>query len=222
MVTETRNPTPNLFMGITLQIQRFAATHRQQIYDIFHIGEISFAVMATLAVVIAVLRPEYQLPLFLIGPKLGELAAIMLCITLLPGILGRLALFPIPRATLMMYRRHLGITTYMLAVAHSTYTYWLPSFTYGFSPLRSFQVFGILALLMGLPLFLTSNDYSVRVMQKLWHTVHKLVYCMLLFAMCHTLLIEIGGMSVLLAGFALLELVSFLVQYIRAHTTSRG
>lgn len=209
-------------MGIELQIQQFAAVRRKQIIRLFQIGESIFAVLYVVMVITAWLRPEIQPTLFRIGPKFGEVGAILLAITLIPGIIGRLHIFLLPRATLMMFRRHLGITTYLLVLAHSTMTYWLPSFTYGFAPLRVFQLFGILASASALPLFLTSNDYSVRVMKQWWHRVHKLAYLMLIFALFHTLLIEVGGTSLLLAGVGMLEIVSFLVQYRRDHATPRG
>lgn len=209
-------------MGITLRIQQIAVQHRIRIIRVFQTLEIALVSFTTLASVKALIDPTRLPALFLVAPLFGKIAAFLLTITLLPGILGRFSLFPIPRATLMLFRRYLGILTYLMVVTHSMFIYWLPSFTYGFGPLRFFQLFGMLAATMATPLFLTSNDYSVRVLKKGWKRIHKLVYLMLIFALLHTLLIEVGVISLMLATVAVLEVLSFLVQYRHAHTTPRG
>lgn len=209
-------------MAITLKIQMFVASHRQEILTFFHVCEVGLAMFTIVFSIAGMLHPAFLVPLFMIASKFGEAAAIMLSITLTPGILGRLGILPIPRATLMMFRRHFGISTYLLVVTHSLFMYWLPAFKYGFAPLQLFQLCGILALSFATPLFITSNDYSQRVMQKWWKRLHKLVYLMLIFGMLHTLVAKVSVWGLLLAGVAVLEVISFLVQYKHAHTLPRG
>ncbi|HZZ98402.1 MAG TPA: ferric reductase-like transmembrane domain-containing protein [Candidatus Saccharimonadia bacterium] len=205
-----------------LQIHQLAVRYKQAIILAFHLTEIGLVVFTVVASVWGLLHPEVLPIFFEIGPKFGEAAAVMLSVTLIPGIIGRLRIFPLPRATMMMFRRQFGITTYLLVVTHSLFMYWLVSFVYGFTALSWLELFGISALAFGTPLIITSNDYSQRVLQKWWDRIHALVYLMLIAGMLHTLFFGVTTTSLLLTTIAVLEVISFLVQYIHAHTVPRG
>ncbi len=155
-----------------------------------------------------------------VGRTFGTVAAIMLAVTLTPGIIGRFRIFPNLRVVMMLFRRHFGILTYLCIVAHSVFLYWMPSFLRGFRSLQLFQAMGITALVLATPLFLTSNDVSVRLLKQWWNRIHKLVYIVLFFAALHTFLVD-SKMGFVLIGIVVLEVVSYLVQYLYGHNSSR-
>lgn len=192
---------------ILIWAARFFPAHRGAIVRMFVVGECVFVALMTLVSFYGLTNQSFLTPLYSIGKLFGTAAALMLAITLMPGILGRFGVFPEIRVISMLFRRHLGIVTYLLAVSHALIMYLLPSLAFGFAPLMQFQWFGVLALVFGLPLFVTSNDVAIRLLGQWWKRLQKLVYIMLLFAALHTT--AVGSRSgLLLFGVLVLEVGS--------------
>lgn len=49
----------------------------------------------------------------------------------------------------------------------------------------SFQFWGFWAFILIIPLFLTSNDFSTRLLKRNWFHLHKLIHPLYIFAMIH-------------------------------------
>ena len=209
-----------LYTRISSLIQKLAIQYKATIVRLLFASEILLAVAIFFGLILGTFQPSFQPLFFTVGRKFGTMTAILLTLTLSAGILGRFRWFTTIRIILMLFRRQFGILTYLSGVFHATFVVLLPMLTHGFRPLLIFEVYGLTALLLMLPLFLTSNDYSVRLLQTGWNTLHKLVYLALFFAALHTVTRSLS-VGILLMSLVVLELLSYLAKYIYDHNSTR-
>lgn len=161
------------------------------------------------------------LPFFTqIGKKLGTISAGLLCLVLLPGIFKRLQWFQSIRVTMMLFRRHVGILMYWTALAHGLTQFGLLTIAFGPMPVDTFVIYGITATLLSLPLLVTSNDFSVKLLKRWWNVLHKLVYLVLLFGALHTLTTSFT-IGLVLLGLVCAEVISYTYEYITRHSARR-
>ncbi|MEO6508575.1 MAG: ferric reductase-like transmembrane domain-containing protein [Patescibacteria group bacterium] len=149
---------------------------------------------------------------------LGQVALIFFCITLTSGILRRFNILNKISAGILLVRRHLGITTFLFAFGHYFFMRGIfnlmdPS---RFLRLPSlFEMFGMGALFLMSFMFFTSNDISVRKLGKNWNRLHKVVYLIVWLVFFHTILQEVSIYSILIGIYAILEIISHIVNYFR-------
>ncbi|MFS8159386.1 MAG: ferric reductase-like transmembrane domain-containing protein [Candidatus Roizmanbacteria bacterium] len=126
------------------------------------------------------------------APKMGIVAIVLLWIVVLPGIFKRFrvkGLLQKVQIILMKSRRRIGVSMFLCALIHYS---WMKLFIYidyglpKLSDIPVFELFGLTALLLLLPLFITSNNYSVRLLKSNWDRVHLLIYGAMWFAAFHT------------------------------------
>jgi len=154
-----------------------------------------------------------------LGRKTGDLSVIFLSLSLLPGIIKRLGLkHPISKFTqpiqiiLMTFRRQIGQAMFVFAFAHYAWAKILPALEYQANPLaiNTFELLGSLALFLTIPLFLTSNDISMKLLKKRWNTLHKFSYVVTLFVLLHlSLLGRLEGVTVIAGLTLILEIISW-------------
>jgi DMSO/TMAO reductase YedYZ heme-binding membrane subunit len=126
----------------------------------------------------------------LAGAFSGKFSIWVFWIIAIPGILQRLkaqnSLQKI-QLFLMKYRRYLGIIMFNFAFIHFM---WLRGFSYieyGFPDIvPTYQIFGTVALLLLFPLYLTSNNFSLKKLGKKWKLLHRLVYPSMFLLVLHT------------------------------------
>lgn len=118
-------------------------------------------------------------------------------------------IFPIAILRLLMgLRREFGILFAYLSIVHgvgylmdpdwASYIFW-PLFSDPTSvPVR--YIFGTVALILTLPLLITSNNLSMRLMKSKWKMLHKTVYVVLVFSLFHAFLRDTASLD--LAGVA--------------------
>lgn len=144
-------------------------------------------------------------------------ALVVLVIILTPGILGRFGIEIKVSRIITLYRRRLGISFFMISLVHA-HLIILPRLT-GLEPFTFpfplFQIMGTFALTIALPLFLTSNNFSVRKLGRWWKRIHRFVYVVLFFALLHTALQRVSIWSILAGIWVVLELTSFTYAYIK-------
>jgi sulfoxide reductase heme-binding subunit YedZ len=114
----------------------------------------------------------------------------------------------------MPFRKHLGILMFISAWLHLNFTTTLPQLVAnGFDAskieLMLFQWMGEIAWWLLLPLWLTSNDTSVKYMGKWWKRVHRLTYVALFFIFFHVALQQESWMFVI-GTVAILEVASWI------------
>ena len=142
-----------------------------------------------------VLIGSYFAPLYTLyelGEQIGRVATVLLWLVLLPGIIKRLGFeghIAKIGINLKVIRRQMGIMVFELGVVHYC---WMAFFFYlqrGFpadpSLIPRFQTFGFLALVIFLPLYLTSNNFSTKILKKAWHWLHRLIYVAALLLVFH-------------------------------------
>jgi DMSO/TMAO reductase YedYZ heme-binding membrane subunit len=132
-----------------------------------------------------------------IRKDLGELAANILIFLLFLSPLARITRMRLLNQ-LMSLRRELGILMAYLALVHGLGYILDPSWTttlFPIFPLYSLlgsataYFYGMMALLLTLPLLITSNNFSQKHLGgKNWKRVHRLVYGVFIFAVLHRFL----------------------------------
>jgi DMSO/TMAO reductase YedYZ heme-binding membrane subunit len=114
------------------------------------------------------------------GKFFGFLSVISYILTLLPGIIRRLKLH-LKTTVLTLARQQLGILMFVSAFTHyilsGIRTVFLPIVQAGGTPkISTFMFFGFLALVISLPMFLTSNNWIKRKMKLNWIRLHLLTH----------------------------------------------
>lgn len=152
------------------------------------------------------------------GRKFGQLAVIFYLLSLVPGMLKRYQILPITRAGFMLLRRELGISMFIIAFVHQTLVRIYPIIIEGggvFFPAPGYVYWGIASLALLFPLWLTSNDYSVRKMGQSWHTIHAFTYVALLTIFLHVALVGNRTMAIFMGLGILAELGSWIIYWTR-------
>lgn len=98
--------------------------------------------------------------------------------------------------TLMPLRKEIGIFMGTLAFVHGA-SYIIPDYTYLFDSsfwwqdgFVSYLAFGFFALILTIPLTLTSNQWMMKVLGKRWKTVHRLIYIVIILTVMHVVLLK--------------------------------
>lgn len=148
------------------------------------------------------------------GIRFGQAALVLLGIVVLPGILGRLGIEIKLTRIITLFRRQLGITTFILAFTHYQHVRFAQMISTGFNfKLVLFEIFGFSALAIMSLLFLTSNNFSQKKLGKWWKRLHRLIYVILWLLVLHTGLQRISTWSVLILTVASLEIFSLIYSY---------
>ncbi len=147
-----------------------------------------------------------------VGLISGQTAIVIFCIIILPGILRRFGIRNMMTSFIMTIRRQLGITMFLLAFLHYSSIRLFP-IVFGGLPLTVppfFEFMGVSALYALAPLFVTSNDVSVRKLGPWWRRIHSMVYFIVWLIFLHTALQRISIWSVLIGIFAIAETASLI------------
>lgn len=196
-------------------IVMFLVRYRQTIIRSFQIIEI-LLVMTTVILFFGGYTSTFKLNISLeIGRFFAQSSVILLSLVLLPGITRRLKKGLIIHHTLMPFRRHIGILMFLTAWSHSSLNHILPGILIGnlLSPPPLFVIWGMIALSLAVPLFLTSNDYSLHLLKRNWARLHKLAYILPLIVLAHIALQQ-SLLSIVAAVTLVLLIASFLRQKI--------
>jgi DMSO/TMAO reductase YedYZ heme-binding membrane subunit len=140
----------------------------------------------------------------------GEIAVGLYVLTLIPGIAGRLGLKNSIFNVIRVYRRHLGISMYLFAFSH----FFIKRFPFTFPPsFFAFEVAGMLAIFVFFLLFVTSNNFSQKLLTKNWFLLQKLTYLGMFFIFLHLAFLKVATWGTLMALVILLEVISFIYLY---------
>ena len=181
------------------------------IIRLFQIAELAVAAFIVVLFSLSLSNQPLILLSYDLGRKFGVASLLLLGATLTPGILKRLGIIRPLMILLNPYKRHLGISTYISALGHYLLVTLLPSLALRSfpPPLTQVSLFGLLAFLTMTPLFLTSNDYSIRLLKKNWTRLHKLVYLAALLILFH-LIFQFNNKAVIALTILIFEAVSYL------------
>ena len=168
------------------------------------------------AVVPAVYRGDAHLAQQRLSEAHGHLSLVLFALALAARPLARRWAWPLRN------RRALGVLAFLYAAAHTWYAFGttlggsLETLEFLAPATRDGIVAGLASLLLMLPLFLTSNDLSQRLLRRNWGRLHRLLVApALLLAVMHTVLIGVhyGLQPFVPASAALVAAVAALVLF---------
>lgn len=206
-------------IAVLLFIQKTVVQKKIIFIRLLQISEITLVVFALLVASVVIADPRGSSWLLSqIGPTLGTFAMILFAVTLIPGILQRSRLFPKVFApissSIILLRRHLGILMFLAAWIHMAFTTTIPSYLSTGSPipagLRAFEFAGFVGWIVLLPVWLTSNDVSMRFLGRKWKLLQRLTYVSMWFIFMHVAL-QGEGSAVFIGALAALELWSWII-----------
>lgn len=210
---------------LLLKIQMFLAPRRVRITQLFFIVEILLGIVGfAVSFQAAKVYDSYFLEMYELGTKLGIAALLLYILTVLPGMFSRLQVMtqltqPLT-AIILPFRKHLGILMFITAWLHLNFTTTLPQLVANGGDaskiqLLLFQWMGEIAWWLLFPLWLTSNDSSVKYLGKWWKRVHRLTYIALFFIFLHVAMQRASWMY-LIGTIAILQVVSWILAWRRS------
>lgn len=154
-----------------------------------------------------------------VGRSFGAISAILFCVTILPGILRRFRISNPIMALLMMFRRQLGVTTFLFGWLHYSFlrlfliTFGEVSWNYSSA---IFEIFGSISLFFMALLFMTSNDWSVKHLGIWWRRIHNLVYIIAWTIFLHVFIQQLSPIAILIGFFAFAEVLSLIFYQLKS------
>jgi len=126
----------------------------------------------------------------LAGAWMGKLSIYVFWLIAVAGILQRFKVEGILKKIqniLLPNRRQLGILMFLMAFTHYMWSKGFSIISNGIpESMPVFQIFGFASLVLLFPLLLTSNNYSVKKLGKMWKVLHMLVYPVMFLLILHT------------------------------------
>lgn len=150
-----------------------------------------------------------------LGLGLGKTAIIIYSLTLLPGIAERLGVRHPLFNILMMFRRYLGITMYLLVFTHFWWMlgiHWLFLRTITF-PFPLFEMISFLAFIFLSAMVVFSNDRMERKFGSLWKRVHRITYVVAWLIFLHVALQRMSVWTLIMGGMSVLVVLSWIIFY---------
>jgi len=150
----------------------------------------------------------------------GQLAIVLFCVSILPGILRRFGIRSMFTASLMSVRRQIGVTMFLLSLLHYMGLRLFPVLLGGVPlmiPPPTFEFIGVLALYSLFALYVTSNDASVKKMGAWWRRLHTMIYGIVWLLFLHTAMQRTSIWSILIGVFAALEIASLVYVVAKHH-----
>jgi len=143
----------------------------------------------------------------------GKTAIIFFILTIAPGIGRRMGVSSKALQFLMLFRRQLGLMVFYLVLFHLSTVWFLPSMKYlgTIFPLNRVQLVGGLAFIFLIPLFLTSNRWSVQKLGVWWKRIHSLVYIIAWLMFLHVAFQSSWLWASIIGTAAVLETISFII-----------
>lgn len=163
--------------------------------------------LAYRAIVLSIGSPDW---FFLYAKDFGRISLVLYIVTMIPGMVRRFGKFYKPVSILMIFRRYIGITTFMFAFLHYSIErlFWSIKGDMSYVPLAGFQLFGFAAFVILLSFFLTSNDISVKKLGIWWHRVHNLTYIVVWLIFLHVAIQRWSTWTVLIGVASVLQIAS--------------
>jgi len=174
-------------MQSLLQIfQHWIVSHTKFIQILKLLAETGSIFIFILGSVIFFLPGSQPSHLYEVGKVAGYLAIITYWLTLIPGMLSRLRLTVSGVGMLTTFRRTLGVLMFWETLIHMMFTLGWPMIL-GITPLTATapRLFGMGAVLVLIPLWITSNDLSMKVLGRKWKLIQRLTYLSLFLIFIH-------------------------------------
>ncbi len=169
-----------------------------------YISPIIFIPLATLS---PALRSDY-------GKKFGTIALLLFVTTLIPSIIQRFGLakqFSLIIKLILPVRRQIGILMFMAAFTHYLAMKVIPVIQYKLPVyLPLYQAFGVLAMILTLLMFLTSNNWATQKLKTNWKRLHRVTYIIGWLIFGHVILQGVSWQSIIIGVVMVLEIASLI------------
>lgn len=204
---ETIQPKPQLkFLD---KFYTFFIRHREQTISAFKIIYLLLIVILVVATQSTYLRQDTAITFYNLALTSGKAAIVVYIFTIIPGVAKRFGIRHKLISLLMIFRRYIGITMYMLVIFHFWIVKGVGVIFHGLSlfPIPLFVAMGATAATLLFFLFITSNDVMLSKLKIWWYRIHKLTYVAVWFIFLHVALQRISVWTVLigLTAFVLLS-----------------
>lgn len=203
-------------MKITLPfwppIHKLLVINQKLIKNLFFFGYIISVLYVVLGFYLYSSEFKTYLFLYQLAGKFGTLSMLLFVTSLLPGIFQRFKVLPLFSASIVLFRRQIGILMYFLAMVHSMYISSIPAIVNQSFDLNSMPknvLAGMLTLSVLFPVWITSNDISQRKFGKWWKYIQRLTYIAMLFLFAHVALVERSA-ALLIGAVFVLEVASWI------------
>lgn len=192
----------------------FFTQNKGKIINVFKIFYFLLVVVMVVGGSAIYYKNESHLFFYNLGLYSGRATLVVFVITLLPGIARRFNIRTSLTTILMLFRRYLGISVYLLALLHAVLVRLVSRLTGEISasvPYPLFELLGIAALNLLFVMFLTSNDLSVARLGLWWKRIHSLTYVIAWLVFGHVALQNPTSIwSILIGVTAVLEIFSLI------------
>lgn len=162
-------------------------------------------VFSVLLIILGFYLYQFNLNLFfLIYPlagNFGTVSLLLFAVSLVPGILQRLKILPLFSASIVLFRRQIGIMMYFMALLHSMFISTIPAImsnSFGLDSLPKNGLTGVVTLLILFPVWLTSNDFSQKKLGKFWKILQRLTYIAMFTIFIHVALVEFSAAAIII------------------------
>lgn len=183
-----------------------------RLFQLFHLFVFAVSLFVSYSVYT---RNDFFPEAYSLAVTAGKSALIFLILASIPGIARRFGIKHKIFVLLSMFRRHLGIATYMFVFMHVSTMFYIPLLA-GLKPNQllstAFQLAGFGANVLLFVMFLTSNDFSTKRLGIWWKRIHSVVYVVIWLVFIHTYLQRISIWSVIIGIAALSQVASFAYQ----------
>jgi sulfoxide reductase heme-binding subunit YedZ len=193
-------------------IHKFLVVNKNIIFKLFFVAYLVVAGLIPLGFYLFTNNLNAYVAVAKISNKFGTIALFLFLGTLLPGILQRFKVFPLFAASIVLFRRQMGILMFLIASLHSMYISTIPAVVSGNVGLEFFPengLAGMITLIILFPVWLTSNDISMRKLGTFWKTLQRLTYFALISIFLHVAWVETSA-AVLTVTVILLEFSSWI------------
>ncbi len=190
--------------------------NRQSISDFLHKTLLYILIISWIIIFISFFFINENLRVY--GLEMGNWAIRFLWLASIPGILKRFKIAGFLQdfqIVLMKSRRRIGDLMFSFAVMHYLWNSLFFNINTGanFIPILGqtplFRIMGFLGLFILIPLFLTSNNFSVRFLKVWWTRIHSLVYLAMWLIAFHVALQGLVVESVITFTIAILQITSW-------------
>jgi DMSO/TMAO reductase YedYZ heme-binding membrane subunit len=199
-------------------VHKWFVLHRLAILNLFKAMQWSMVIATVGSFVLLRMDMQWWLVLEEFARKAGTISALLYFSTLVPGMMKRFNVLPLVRTTWMLFRRQFGVLMFLTAIFHestmATFPMVIGSGKIDLSLFTKHEVYGLVALCALFPMWLTSNELSVRKLGKWWNWLHRLTYIALCFIYLHVATVS-EKLKWLFVTVMVIEVLSWLYYFVQ-------